>query len=195
MTNAFDSTNYQTTEPSELVIGDRWLWKRADLGLLYAPADYALTYVADKQGAGSTTFSITATESGSEYLIEVASATTAGYTSGTYNWQAYITRTSDSQRLSVARGQWTVIPNLSASTADPRSHVKKVLDAIEAVIESRASLDQMSYSIAGRSLSRTPINDLLVLRDKYRSEYMRELDADRVSRGLARKNKLLVRFK
>lgn len=195
MTNAFDSTNYQTTEPSELVIGDRWLWKRADLGLLYAPSDYALTYVADKQSAGSTTFSITATESGSEYLIEVASATTAAYTSGTYSWQAYITRTSDSQRISVARGQWTVIPNLSASTADSRSHVKKVLDAIEAVIESRASLDQMSYSIAGRSLSRTPINDLLVLRDKYRSEYMRELDADRLSRGLARKNKLLVRLK
>jgi hypothetical protein len=195
VTNAFDSSNYTKTEPTELVIGDRWLWKRADLGSIYAPADYSLTYVADKQASSSTTFSITATESGSEYLIEVASATTAGYTSGTYNWQAYITRTSDSQRLSVARGQWSILANLSASTADPRSHVKKVLDAIEAVIESRASIDQMSYSIAGRSLARTPITDLLVLRDKYRSEYMSELNADRVSRGLARKNKLLVRFK
>jgi hypothetical protein len=194
MGNGFDSTNYPTTEPSELVIGDRWLWKRADIVSDYPTADYSLTYVADKQGAGSTSFSITATETSSEYLVEVASATTAAYTSGTYAWQAYITRTSDSQRLSIARGAWNVIANLSASTADPRSHVKKVLDAIEAVIESRATIDQMAYSIAGRSLSRTPIADLLVLRDKYKAEYRRELDADRAARGLAKQNKLLVRF-
>lgn len=195
MGNAFDSTNYPTVEPSELIIGDRWLWKRADLASDYPVADYALSYTADKQGAGSTSFSITATESGGEYLVEVASATTAGYTAGTYNWQAYITRASDSQRVSVARGTWNVIANLSASTADPRSHVKKVLDAIEAVLESRATVDQMAYSIQGRSLSRTPIADLLLLRDKYKAEYRRELDAERIANGLAPKNKLLVRFK
>lgn len=195
MGNAFDSTNYPTVEPSELVLGDRWLWKRADLAIDYPTADYSLAYTADKQGSGSTSFSITATESNGEYLVEVASATTAGYTAGTYNWQAKITRTSDSQVLSVAKGTWTVIASLSASTADPRSHVKKVLDAIEAVLESRATVDQMAYSIQGRSLSRTSIPDLLMFRDKYRAEYRRELDAERVANGLAPKNKLLVRFK
>jgi hypothetical protein len=54
-------------------------------------------------------------------------------------------------------------------------HVEKVLDAIEAVIENRASQDQMSYSIKGTTLSRTPIADLLLLRREYKEEYKMEL--------------------
>lgn len=77
MGNAFDSVNYPTTEPEEMVIGDRWLWKRPDLAIDYPSSSYSLSYVADKQGAGSTSFTLNA--SGSEHSIEVASATTAGY--------------------------------------------------------------------------------------------------------------------
>lgn len=194
MGNAFDVENYPDTEPEELVIGDRWLWKRSDLSADYPTASYSLQYVADKQGTGSTSFTLSATETDGVYLIEVASATTATYTAGTYSWQAYITRTSDSQRISVARGTWKVIPNLSASTADPRSHVKKVLDAIEAVIESRASVDQMAYTIQGRSLSRTPLPDLLKLRDTYKAEYANELNTARRKNGLPPRNRLLTRL-
>ncbi|MEK9724071.1 MAG: hypothetical protein VW405_11410 [Rhodospirillaceae bacterium] len=194
MGNAFDSANYPETEPEELVIGDRWLWKRTDLPVDYPTADYALSYTADKQGAGSTSFSITASETGGVYVVEVASATTAGYNVGTYAWQAYITRTSDSQRVSVARGTWNVIANLSASTADPRSHVKKVLDAIEAVLESRATVDQMAYTIQGRSLSRTPIPDLLKMRDTYKAEYAAEINAERRRHGKPARNRLLARL-
>lgn len=194
MGNAFDSANYPETEPEELVIGDRWLWKRQDLVVDYPTADYALSYTADKQGAGSTSFSITASETGGIYVVEVASATTAGYTAGIYAWQAYITRASDSQRVSVARGTWNVIANLSASTADPRSHVKKVLDAIEAVIESRATVDQMAYTIQGRSLSRTPLPDLLKLRDTYKAEYAAEINNERRKQGKPARNRLLARL-
>lgn len=194
MANAFDSANYPTTEPEDLVIGDRWAWKRADLSADYPTADYSLQYVADKQGAGSTSITINATESGGTYLFEVASATTAGYTAGTYAWQLYVVRTSDSQRISIAKGTWTLLANLSASTADPRSHVKKTLDAIEAVIEGRASLDQMSYTIQGRSLARTPIPDLLKLRDTYKAEYAAEINTERRKNGLAPRNRLLVRL-
>lgn len=192
MGNAFDSANFPATEPSELIIGDRWLWKRPDLAVEYPSSAYTVSYTADKQGSGSTTFSITA--SGTEHTVEVASATTAGYTAGTYAWQLYVTRTSDSQRLSLARGTWTVITNLSASTADPRSHAKKVLDAIEATIEGRASIDQMSYSIQGRTLARTPLADLIKLRDDYRAEYAAELNNERRAQGKPARNRLLVRL-
>src|SRR5574343_961347 len=129
MSNAFDSTNFPTTEPEEIVVGDRWCWTRPDLAVDYPSSAYGVTYVADLQGSGSTSFTLTA--SGTDHTIEVASATTAGYTAGTYAWQLYVTRTSDSQRKSLAVGAWALLKNLSASTADPRSHVKKVLDAIE----------------------------------------------------------------
>lgn len=82
--NAFDCDNFATVEPEVLTIGDRWVWKRTDLGTDYPPSSYALSYSARLQGAGSTVISITASESGDDYLVEVASATTPSYTAGAY---------------------------------------------------------------------------------------------------------------
>ena len=67
--NAFDSDNFATVEPEVLTIGDRWVWKRTDLGTDYPPSSYALSYSARLQGAGSTAISITASESGDDYLV------------------------------------------------------------------------------------------------------------------------------
>jgi len=69
-----------------------------------------------------------------------------------------------------------------------------VLESIEAVLESRASIDQESYSINNRSLARTPIPDLVVLRDKYRGEYVREKRAERIRNGLGHSGTIKVRF-
>ena len=117
--NAFDSDNFATVEPEVLTIGDRWVWKRTDLGTAYSPSSYELSYSARLQGAGSTTISITASESGDDYLVEVASATTAAYTAGTYTWAAYITRSSDSQRIQIDSGEWKI---KKTSPAIPQIH-------------------------------------------------------------------------
>ena len=194
MANLFDSTNYPTTEPSDIIAGDRIAWKRSDLDSDYPIASYSLKYSARLENAGSTEIEITATESGSDYIVEVGQSTTAAYTAGVYHWQAYIIRTSDSERITVDSGTWKVKANRDAATTDPRNHVKKVLDSIEATIEGRASKDQESYSIAGRSLGRTPIADLILLRDKYRTEYVREQRAERVANGLGHSGIIKTRF-
>ena len=194
MSNEFDSANYPASEPSELVVGDRWTWKRTDLGSDYPPASYALTYSARLEGSGTTEISITASESGSDYIVEVASSTTINYTAGIYHWQAYITRSSDSERLTADGGTFEVIANRDAATTDPRSHVKKTLDAIESVIEGRASKDQESYVINGRSLTRTRLEDLLMFRDKYAALYANEQKQERIDNGLASGSRVLVRF-
>jgi len=194
MANLFDSTNYATTEPLSLIAGDRIAWKRTDLNSDYAVASYALSYSARLEGAGSTEIEITASESGDDYIVEIPQATSAAYTVGVYHWQAYITRSSDSERITVDSGTWEVKANRDVATTDPRTHVKKVLEAIEATIEGRASKDQESYSIQGRSLSRTPIPDLVVLRDKYRAEFVRETRAERIRNGLGHSGTIKVRF-
>jgi len=194
MANLFDSTNYPTTEPDKIIAGDRIAWKRSDLDSDYPIASYSLKYSARLENAGSTEIEITATESGSDYIVEVGQSTTAAYTAGVYHWQAYIIRTADSERITVDSGTWEVKANRDAATTDPRNHVKKVLDSIEATIEGRASKDQESYSIAGRSLGRTPIADLILLRDKYRTEYVREQRAERVANGLGHSGIIKTRF-
>ncbi len=193
MGNAFDSANYPTTEPAVLVAGDRWLWKRTDLGADYPPASYALKYVLRRHDTGAE-IEITAGESGSDYLVEVASAVTALYAAGRYSWTAYIIRSSDSQRLRLGSGALDVVADRDTDAADPRSHARKVLDAIEAVIEKRATVDQQEYSIAGRSLKRTPVADLLVLRDRYRADVRAEELAERIKNGMGGGGRVLVRL-
>lgn len=193
MANAFDTV--PETEPAAIIAGDFTTWKRTDLGSDYPPASYTLTYKARLEGAGTTVVSITASTSGSDYLVELASATTAGYSAGVYHWQAYITRTSDSARVTLDSGTFTVEANRSTATTDPRSHAKIVLDAIEATIEGRASQDQMGYTIQGRTLQRTPLADLLLLRDRYRAEVRSEQDAERLNNGLPSRRKILTRFR
>jgi len=194
MANMFDSANYAETEPTTFIVGDRLAWKRTDLGTDYAPASYALQYSARLEDGGSTEITITAGESGSDYVIEVAAATTAVYTAGIYHWQAYIVRSADSERITVDSGTFEVKANRDAATTDPRGHVKKVLDAIEAIIEKRSTKDQDSYSIQGRSLGRTPIADLILLRDRYRAEWVREQRAERIRNGLGHSGVVKVRF-
>ena len=177
MPNLFDSTNYPSTEPTleeygnPIVAGDYLAWKRTDLGSDYPPASYALTYSARLNGVGSA-ISLTASESGTDYIIEYNSTDTAVFPVGVYQWSAFITKTSDSNRIQIDSGTWEVIENKATSTTDPEPHAKKVLDALEAVIENRATQDQMSYSIAGRSLSRMSQDDLNAFRDKYKGEWL-----------------------
>ena len=72
-----------------------------------------------------------------------------------------------------ARSAATTSRRSIAAGHDARSHVQRVLDAIEAVLEKRATLDQEQYRINNRELRRTPIADLLKLRDRYRGELAR----------------------
>lgn len=196
--NLFDSANYPTTEPTELVAGDRWMWKRTDLGSDYPPASYALSYSLRLEGATAAEIEITASESGSDYLVEVAHTATAGYTPGRYHWQAYITRSSDSARIVIGTGIIEVKPNRAESAADPRTHARKCLDSIEAALEAFAGNTVKSYTITtgtgSRSVTKHDVAELIVLRDKYRAEVRREEDATRIANGLGARNRVLVRF-
>ena len=196
MSNKFDRTNYPTAEPAKLVAGDRFTWRRDDLANDYPIGTFALTYEfhEDSGGGGNKKFTITATEADSTYYIEVGSSTTASYETGDYIWEAYITRSADSERIMVDSGRTEITTNLANTSADLRSHAKIVLDAIEAVIENRASMDQSSMSIAGRSLSRMSIDDLMTFRDRYKAEYLKEIKLARIRNKQGSGNTIKVKF-
>ena len=190
MANMFDSANYAETEPAKFIAGDRLAWKRSNL-TDYPPATYTLKYSARLENSGATEITITASGSGSEYIIEVGQGTTAAYTAGDYHWQAYIVRTSDNERVTVDSGIFEVIANRDTATTDPRSKVKICLDNINAVHGKRSTKDQDNYTIGGRSLSRTPVADLILLKTFYQKEYDKELLEKKIERGLGTKSGVL----
>ena len=194
MNNLFDSAEYPTTEPETLTIGDRWVWKRTDIGSTYAPASYALSYRARLLGAGSTNFSFVASESGSEYVVEIASATTANYTSGTYAWSMYITRSSDSERFALDTGKFEVKENLVTSSADPRTHAGKMVDFLETTLESLAQKLTTAYSVSDRSNTLRSIDEVRGELNYYKTVFRREIQKDRALSGKHTGQNILVRF-
>ena len=193
MANVFDTANYPQTEPTLLQAGDRWAWRRPDLVGDYPVADYALSYVARREGSGER-IAITAVETSGYYVVEVDSSVTATYEPGRYQWSAFITRTSDSARAEIGYGSFEVKANRATSTDDPRSTAQVMLDNIEAYLKDPSNLSAASYSIAGRSLSRWNRADLLEERDRLKAEINREVQAEKLRKGLGTNQQIRVRF-
>lgn len=180
-----------TKEPTEITPATTTKWRREDLGTDY-PADggWTLTY---KYRNALHAFDVTAAADGTAFAVTISAATSAAYKAGTYSWVGLVSKAGEVYEI--GRGTATVLVDLTvAGGADARSHVKRTLDAIEAVIENRATIDQMSYTIAGRTLDRTPLEDLIMLRDRYRTEYNQELAAEELAGGRNGRRRILSRF-
>lgn len=177
-----------TSEPSALRSGDTWKWTKS-LADYPASAGWTLKY-RFKNAAGG--FEIVASASGDDHAVSVAAATTSGYATGSYSWMAWVEGGS-SEKYTVDTGVLTVNAdyragtNSAATPLDDRTHARIVLDAIEAVIQNRATRDQESYEIAGRSLKRTPIADLLKLRQHYKAEVAAQDAASALGLGTGRR--------
>lgn len=194
MANLFDSTNYPNYVPSELKKGDNWNWKNDSLGTDYDNSSFTLKYEFNLiDGSTNTHFQIVASNDGSNYKVEVPHSTTTNYTAGEYNWIANIHRNSGG-RVKVGEGFITVQDDYATTTSSVRSFAKQMLDAIEAVALNRATMDQSSMSIAGRSLSRMSIDELMSFRDRFKTEYLQELKQARAKNKKGTGNNIKVRF-
>lgn len=177
-----------TTEPTVLVAGDTWDWTKSLAD--YPASTWTLSYVLINS---TDKITIAASADGDTHSVDVAAATTAAYDAGTYKWQSYVSDGTD--RYLVGEGTITVKANYNAATTyDARSHVKTTLDALDAMIEGKASVDQAAMSIAGRSLSRYSPDELIRWWKHYKSLYRQELDAEQVAMGLGSPNVVRVRF-
>lgn len=162
-----------TAEPTRLVAGDLWTWARDDLAASYDPALHALSYTLAPE-TGGPALAITADAAAGRFLVEVAPATTATVAPGDKVLAGFLTRTADGRRVTLATLRVRVEPDPATSTADRRSEARRILDAINARLEGRATKDVDSYTIEGRSLARTPLPDLLRLRRLYEATVARE---------------------
>ena len=143
----------------------------------YSVEDYSATFILIN---ANNKYTIAATVDDDKFLFEADPTVTADWGSGYYTYFVFVEIIEESiatERYKVEAGVATIHPDISAEdTFDTRTHAKKVLDAIEAVIENRATLDQQMYMIGGRQLVRNSISELLRLRTIYRQEYQAEVD-------------------
>jgi len=130
--------------------------------------------------------------SGSDFAL--TSEVSAPWAPGKYDWT--LRRVTGTEKVELAHGVLTILPNpdFHPGGLDGRSHARRVLDAVEAVLEGRAGDDVQEISIRGRSVKSMPIADLLRFRSIYRAEVRAEEDANRASKGLPSRRILKTRF-
>jgi hypothetical protein len=177
-------------EPKEVRVGLTWQWDREDLVDHYPAPTWTLTYYF-KNAAANFTFAAAA--NGSFFRVSRTPAQTAALSAGSYDWIAVVS--DGTAKHEVDRGRIELLPDYTAAAnLDDRSHARRVLEAIEAVIEGRASKDQQEYTINGRSLKLTPIPDLLVLKDRYAADVAKEDAAEAIANGAGNPRVVRVRF-
>lgn len=164
---------YENAVPDRIVAGDSAAWTRS-LTDYPASGGWSLKYTL----VGPTSvYTIDATADGDDFAVSVAANASAEWVPGSYSLQEYVSNAAG-ERHTIGITRFAVAANLAATSAggaDTRSHAQKVLDSINAWLESRAPVAG-SVQVNGRNISWYPIADLLVLRDRYRREVALEAD-------------------
>lgn len=138
----------------------------------WSAADFAYQLIL--AGAGTLTKSATADADGVTWHVVLAPSDTGPLnTAAQPSPYAYVERLTDSttgEVYDVGNGRIMVNANLATvSPGDMVSFEEKTLSAIEAVLQNRVTADLEQYSIAGRSITKIPVRELLQLRGQYRA--------------------------
>lgn len=121
----------------------------------------------------------------------VAPGTTAAWATGGYSYSRYIS--NGTNRSTLGTGVLTVLadPATATSGVDNRSHARKVLDALNATIEGRATHDMAQYMIQGRQVTLLGPDALI----KWRGYYQALVNGEEIKSGQRAAPGLRVRFR
>ena len=168
--------------PGKIVAGDTLEWRES---LPDYPAGdgwtlHVVIYNAD------ASYPITATADGDDHLVQVAASDTAVWSPGRYELTSYVTH-PDGRKKTLESVGVVIEPDPASITTglDNRSFARRMLDAIEAVLEKRASsnqLDMVRYQFGMRSGEINP-EVLMAARDRFKREVFAEEQAERLARG------------
>lgn len=155
-----DTNEIINTTPVEIVAGSTVEW------VMSLPHTIAGGYTGKFKLAGAASdLSITATNENGSYKFRIAPADTDDFATGVYFYQ--ITTETVSDKYVEVIGEVSINALIGSAGYDARSVAAKIIDAIDALVLNRATIDQQSYQIGNRQLARIPLDELLRTRKLY----------------------------
>lgn len=181
-----------SAEPLNVTQGDSLAWARDDL-TDYPASSWTLTfYFTGSAGA----FKIIATADGDDFDVAATIAETAAWLVGFYSWQARVDDGADAKHT-VDSGRFEVLLGFDGATvSDQRSHNRIMVDALEAMLQGKASRDQKSYKLPdGRELEKLDLREVADLLDLYTNRLRAEEAGEDAAAGRATSGrKILARL-
>ena len=153
--------------PSVINQGDSLDWTESESDYL-ASDGWVIGY---NLVSSSVRINFESTADGDDHSLDLTVATTTAWTPGNYSYQRYAT--DGTERVTLNNGTVEIKRDF-LTAGDERSHAQICVDNIQAVLENRATIDQESYTINGRSLTRMSIDDLLKLYNFYLAKLAKE---------------------
>lgn len=181
------------TEPQFIAAGDAVEWIR------YLPDFPATTYTLKYVLQGPVVITFSASNDAGNFLISLTSAVTREWTPGLYRLAAYVVNSGSTiqKQVSTAFQRVTITPNLASKPngASPATFAERALATIEATILQLTSRAVVQASVNGQTYTLSNINDLFLLRERFKSEVAREEAAARLNAGMGASNKIGIRFR
>jgi len=161
---------------NRIIVGNTWDWSVSAPDYLasdgWALKLYLVPRFASPVQAPIVLDSVPATD-GAGHRFQRTAAQTGAYKAGQYGFQTNAVKASEVYTLDGTywSGEVTLFPNPAdlAQGTDTRTQDAVALDAIEAVLANRATVDQEEYTIGDRSLKRMSIDELLKLRSYFKA--------------------------
>jgi hypothetical protein len=159
--------------PKDIVIGETVEWRK-ELDDFPADQGWTLTYYFRGEGTG---FDVAGVADGSAFNLTAASSATAVASPGAYYFQAWAVKGSEKHLVEENSVELTASFQsiTTATTFDGRSIAKQILDAIDNLMQGKATVDSQRYLIASgvpgftsqREAERIDPSKLLELRKYY----------------------------
>jgi len=176
--------------PKEIIAGFTYEWQESFSQ--YPASTYGLTATFILNTYGNTRITVTAVASGDSFTLTIPAATSANFTAG--NYKLYLFVTLGAAKYLVGNQDVVIKANPLTATGDTRSHIQKVLDAIEAVLENRATQEYQSMNINGYSITQMSPQELLKLKDYYEGKLKTEQNKEAMAQGKPSKRTILVQL-
>lgn len=148
--------------------GDSWIWKQS-FPEYPVSEGWALAYAFKGPGELATASGDVVDDGNATYTVTIPASRTASLDRGTYQWVATMTGsgTYAGRRDTVSSGVIDVLADLpTADASSVLSPDERLLNAIDDVIYGRVTDDVQEITIAGRSIVKIPITELLALKSK-----------------------------
>ena len=179
-----------TNIPTSFRAGDTVAWTES-------LSDYTTTdgWTLKFRFSGPQQIDVDSTADGAAHAITIDAATSGGYIAGVYQFQRYVENT-DGRRITLQTGSVEILENLTARTGvyEGRSFARRMLDAIEAVMEGRATQRQKSMSIKDRAIELLSPAELVVERYRWQRIVAQEEQDARIAQGQPAGNRIVTRF-